>query len=64
LYTPQDLKIEKLEDGFLLTFTNKGGMGTNYWLTGRRTHRRQGVLVLHHGGEADSWKTRPRSARA
>jgi len=37
MYTPQDLKVEKLEDGFLLTFTNKGGMGTNYWLTGRRT---------------------------
>lgn len=36
MYSPQNAKVEKLADGFLLTFTNKGGMGTNYWLMGRR----------------------------
>lgn len=36
MYSPQGLKVEKLADGWLVTFTNKGGMGTNYWLMGRR----------------------------
>ncbi len=36
MYTPQDIKVEKLDDGYIMTFTNKGGMGTNYWLMGRR----------------------------
>ncbi|MDY0003085.1 MAG: hypothetical protein RBU30_17430 [Polyangia bacterium] len=36
MYSPQGLKVEKLEGGFVMTFTNKGGMGTNYWLMGRR----------------------------
>lgn len=36
MYSPQGLKVEKLADGWLMTFTNKGGMGTNYWLMGRR----------------------------
>lgn len=36
MYSPQGWKVEKLPDGYLATFTNKGGMGTNYWLMGRR----------------------------
>lgn len=36
MYSPQGVKVEKLADGFVMTFTNKGGMGTNYWLMGRR----------------------------
>lgn len=37
MYGPEGLKEEKLEDGFVLTFTNKGGMGTNYWVKVNRT---------------------------
>ena len=37
MYGPQGLEEEKLEDGFVLTFTNKGGMGTNYWVKVNRT---------------------------
>ncbi|MEM9453471.1 MAG: hypothetical protein AAGF11_04780 [Myxococcota bacterium] len=29
MYTPLDPKVEKLEDGYVLTFTNKGAAGTN-----------------------------------
>jgi len=36
MYSPENAKIEKLEDGYVLTFTNKGGMGTNYWVQARR----------------------------
>lgn len=35
MYTPQNLKVEKLDDGWLMTFENKGGMGTNYWVQSR-----------------------------
>lgn len=36
MYNPQNPKVDTLEDGFIMTFTNKGGMGTNHWLMGRR----------------------------
>jgi hypothetical protein len=36
MYTPQDAKVETLPDGYVLTFTNTGGMGTNYWVQSRR----------------------------
>jgi len=35
-YSPEDMKHETLPDGFILTYTNQGNMGTNYWLVGRR----------------------------
>ncbi|MBT8494867.1 MAG: hypothetical protein KJO07_17555 [Deltaproteobacteria bacterium] len=35
-YSGKNLKEEKLDDGFILTFENKGGMGTNYFMIGRR----------------------------
>ena len=31
-----NLKPEKLADGFLLTYENKGGAGSNYWVVSRR----------------------------
>ena len=31
-----NLKSEKLADGFLVTYENKGGAGTNYWVVSRR----------------------------
>ena len=37
MYGPEGMKEEKLDDGFILTFTNKGGMGTNYWVKAMRT---------------------------
>lgn len=36
MYTPKDPKIETLEDGYVLTFTNEGGMGTNFFVNARR----------------------------
>jgi hypothetical protein len=36
MYTPVDPKIEKLDDGYVLTFTNKGGMGENFWVQSYR----------------------------
>ncbi len=37
MYTPKKIKTEKLADGWVFTFENKGGMGTNYWVKVRRT---------------------------
>jgi nucleoside phosphorylase/DNA-binding CsgD family transcriptional regulator len=33
---PKDLKVETLPDGYVLTFTNDGALGTNYWVNARR----------------------------
>ncbi len=35
-YSPTNLETEELSDGFILTYTSEGNMGTNYWLVGRR----------------------------
>ena len=35
-YSSTDAKSETLADGWLLTFTNKGSAGTNYWVSSRR----------------------------
>ena len=32
-----NIKAEKLADGFLLTYENKGSAGSNYWVVSRRT---------------------------
>jgi hypothetical protein len=37
MYTPKNLKTEELPDGWVLTYENKGGMGTNYFVDVRRT---------------------------
>jgi len=36
MYTPKNLKEEKLADGYALAFENEGGMGKNYWVMVRR----------------------------
>ena len=36
LFNPTNLKSENLADGWLLTYENTGGMGTNYFVTVRR----------------------------
>jgi len=36
MYSPQNVGEEELDDGYILTFTNSGGMGDNYWVVGRR----------------------------
>jgi hypothetical protein len=36
MYTPKNLKEEKLADGWLLTFENTGSLGTNYFVQVRR----------------------------
>ena len=35
-HTPVAPKIETLPDGYVLSFTNEGGMGTNYWIESLR----------------------------
>jgi hypothetical protein len=37
MYTPANVKTETLPDGWAMTFENKGGVGTNYWVDVRRT---------------------------
>lgn len=36
LFTPTNLREETLADGWVLTYENTGGMGTNYFVTARR----------------------------
>ena len=36
IYTPQNIQEQTLADGWTITFENKGGMGTNYWVQSRR----------------------------
>jgi hypothetical protein len=36
MYSPQNVAEEELEDGFVLTFDNEGGMGKNYFAMVRR----------------------------
>ncbi len=36
MYTPKNLVSEKLEDGFVVTFDNEGGMGANFFVNVRR----------------------------
>ena len=36
MYTPKNLKDEKLADGWALTYDNDGGMGKNYFVNVRR----------------------------
>ena len=35
-YAPSEVKGERLPDGYILTYTNQGSVGANYWLVGRR----------------------------
>lgn len=35
-HSPADPKLETLPDGYVLTFTNTGSLGTNYWVEVRR----------------------------
>jgi len=37
MFTPKNLKDEKLADGFAVTFDNKGSMGANYFVEVHRT---------------------------
>jgi hypothetical protein len=36
MYSPRNIRTEKLADGWLMTFENSGGAGTNYWVASRR----------------------------
>jgi hypothetical protein len=37
MYSPANVKAETLPDGWAMSFENKGGAGTNYWVDVRRT---------------------------
>jgi hypothetical protein len=36
MYGPENANVETLDDGYVFTFTNKGGMGENFWVQSRR----------------------------
>lgn len=52
MYSPQDLKTETLADGWAMTFTNKGGAGTNYWVAVRREIGGKSISCTTTGSEA------------
>ena len=52
MYSPKNLKTEALPDGWTLTFENKGGMGTNYWVDVRRTIDGKNFKCGTTGGDA------------
>ncbi len=37
MFTPKNLKTEKLTNGFLISYNNKGSMGENYFVNVRKT---------------------------
>jgi hypothetical protein len=52
MYSPKNLKAEPLADGWALTFENKGGAGTNYWVTVRRDIGGKTYNCTTTGGES------------
>jgi hypothetical protein len=52
MYNPKNLVDEKLEDGWVLRFENKGAMGTNHWVTVSRTIDGKTYKCWYTGGEA------------
>jgi hypothetical protein len=53
MYTPKNIKTEKLADGFVFTFENKGGMGTNYWTQVRRDIGGKSYWCTANGPQAE-----------
>src|SRR4051812_41087197 len=56
MYSPKNLKTEALPDGWVLTFENKGGMGTNYWVQVRRDIGGKTYNCSTTGSDADQAK--------
>ena len=56
MYSPKNLKTEVLPDGWVLTFENKGGMGTNYWVQVRRDIGGKTYNCSTTGSDADQAK--------
>ncbi len=52
MYSPKNLKDETLPDGWLLTYENKGAMGTNYFVESRRTIEGKEIKCGTTGGDA------------
>jgi hypothetical protein len=48
-----NIKSETLDDGFLLTYENKGSAGSNYWVVSRRTIGGQGYSCRTTASSAD-----------
>lgn len=53
MYSPKNLKEETLPDGWVLTFENKGGMGTNYFVDVRKTIDGKHYKCGTTGGDAN-----------
>jgi hypothetical protein len=56
MYSPKNLKSETLPDGFVLSFENKGSMGTNYWVQVRRDIGGKTYNCSTTGSDADQAK--------
>ena len=52
MYSPKNLKEETLADGWALTFENKGGAGTNYWVNVRREIGGKSIACTTTGSDA------------
>ncbi len=35
-FSAENMEVTELDDGWILSYTNEGGAGTNYWVTGYR----------------------------
>jgi hypothetical protein len=51
MFTPKNLEDEKLADGFVVTFDNKGSMGANYFF---EVHRTVDGKHINCSGNSDS----------
>jgi hypothetical protein len=52
MYSPKNLKEETLSDGWVLTYENKGSMGSNYFVDVRRTIDGKSYKCWFTGGES------------
>jgi hypothetical protein len=55
-FSPKNVKTETLPDGWVITYDNKGSMGTNYFVTVRRDIAGKSYKCWATGGDADQAK--------
>jgi hypothetical protein len=56
MYSPQNWKAEEVEGGYVATFENKGGMGTNFWVKSYRKIGDKAYLCDTTASDADQQK--------
>jgi hypothetical protein len=56
MYTPENWTSEDVEGGYVATFENKGGMGTNFWVKSYRKIGEKGYLCDTTANSAEQQK--------